>query len=139
MDSLHRQAIVVWFALLFVMIGNGIVRESVMKEALGIVEPYAHQLSTLTAIAILFLVTYLWLSRWKAVPKAPDLEIVGALWLAATIIFEFGFGHYVLGHPWDILLADYNLFAGRLWPLYLAATATAPPLVGRYLEKNNEP
>jgi hypothetical protein len=30
----------------------------------------------------------------------------------ATVAFELTFGHYVMGHPWSRLLADYNLLAG---------------------------
>ena len=29
-------------------------------------------------------------------------------------------------YPWSELLADYNIFAGRLWPLVLATELAAP-------------
>ena len=37
------------------------------------------------------------------------------LWLGMTLAFEFLFGHYIAGKSWSLLLADYNLAAGRLW------------------------
>jgi hypothetical protein len=46
----------------------------------------------------------------------------------ATIAFEFLFGHYVMGHSWDSLWADYNVLQGRLWPLVLIVTLFGPML-----------
>ncbi len=45
-----------------------------------------------------------------------------------TVIFEFGFGHYIMGHSWSKLLHDYNLLAGRLWLVVLLAILTGPYL-----------
>ena len=38
---------------------------------------------------------------------------IGAAWVVLTVIFEFGFGHYVDGKSWSELLENYNLPAGR--------------------------
>jgi apolipoprotein N-acyltransferase len=46
--------------------------------------------------------------------------------LLATIAFEFGFGHFVAGHSWSKLLADYNVFNGRLWLLVLVWITIMP-------------
>lgn len=54
--------------------------------------------------------------------------LVGAIWLAATVAFEFGFGHYVVGHSWNKLLRDYNFMKGRLWLLVLIWILIMPPL-----------
>jgi apolipoprotein N-acyltransferase len=48
-----------------------------------------------------------------------------------TVGFELGFGHYVAGHPWSDLVADYDLASGRLWVLIPAWTALAPYLLYR--------
>jgi len=42
------------------------------------------------------------------------------------VLFEFGFGHWVAGHSWRRLLADYKLLAGRLWALVLVWIGIAP-------------
>ena len=52
----------------------------------------------------------------------------------ATIMFEFLFGHYVMGHSWDSLWADYHIFQGRLWPLVLMVTLFGP-LVARKIRE----
>lgn len=46
-----------------------------------------------------------------------------------TVAFEFGFGHYVAGHSWDKLLADYNLLRGRVWSLFLVWIAVMPYVI----------
>lgn len=112
-----------WLILMVTAIINGAIRESVYKNSLG--ELHAHQLSTLTGI-ILFGVIIWSLSRWWPLPSAKQAWTVGLIWLAMTIAFEFLFGHFVAGHPWSTLLQDYNIFAGRVWPLVLIWTTIAP-------------
>lgn len=38
-------------------------------------------------------------------------------------------GRFLLHREWSMLLADYNLFAGRLWPLVLVWVTIAPTLL----------
>jgi hypothetical protein len=57
-----------------------------------------------------------------------------AVWLLLTVAFEFLAGHYLFGHAWDRLLADYNLAGGRIWVLVLATTMFAP-LAARWLRR----
>ncbi|NUM76282.1 hypothetical protein HUU40_18110 [candidate division KSB1 bacterium] len=112
-----------WLILMVTAIINGAIRESVYKNSLG--ELHAHQLSTLTGI-ILFGVIIWSLSRLWPLASAKQAWTVGLIWLAMTIAFEFLFGHFVAGHPWSTLLQDYNIFAGRVWPLVLIWTTIAP-------------
>jgi len=63
--------------------------------------------------------------------------LIGGFWLVMTILFEFVFGHYVMGHPWETLLTDYNLFKGKMWVLVLITTFLAPWTIGTYLIKIN--
>jgi hypothetical protein len=44
------------------------------------------------------------------------------------VAFELLGGHYLFNRPWAVLLADFNLAAGRLWVLVLAATLLTPVL-----------
>jgi hypothetical protein len=48
------------------------------------------------------------------------------MWLAMTITFEFGFGHFVAGDPWSRLLHDYNILEGRVWGLFLLWVTVSP-------------
>lgn len=41
------------------------------------------------------------------------------MWMILTVVFEFSFGHYVVGGSWSKLLSDYNILDGRVWSLFI--------------------
>ena len=117
-----------WLILATVAITNGVLREATYGRHLS--DLAAHQLSTVTGIfltgGVVFALNHFWPIR-----SAQEAWIIGACWLLMTVIFEFGFGHYVAGHSWARLLADYNLVAGRLWLLFLAWITVVPYVTWR--------
>lgn len=118
--------ILFWFALVAVGVTNGVVRE--MTYGRLIPELRAHQLSTLMGMVLSG--TAVWVfARYFPIESERTAISVGVIWLALTIAFEFGFGRYVAGHSWKKLLSDYNLFAGRLWLLFLVWLLLLPYLV----------
>jgi len=133
MSKIYYRAIKVWFILLIFMIFNGMIRNEFYQLRLG--ELLAHQLSTVIAIIIVFIVTYIFLNKLKIKYSKEELFTVGIIWLASTILFEFVFGYFVIGHSLERLLADYNIFAGRLWILFLIVTTTAPILINEFVKK----
>ena len=112
-----------WIPMVLIAIANAAIRE--FTYGTHLTELRAHQVSSLTAVA--FFGLYIWgLTRvWKLESSGQALTI-GLTWLVLTVAFEFGFGHWVAGHPWNRLLHDYNLFAGRLWAVILLWVTTAP-------------
>jgi hypothetical protein len=98
-------------------------------------EQAAHIISSLTLIGLLFLITYVFLRLVRLDYDLIDLVIVGAMWLAMSVAFEFLFGHYVVGHPWSRLLADYNILRGRVWSLVLLAVFLAPLVAGNLIRR----
>ena len=112
-----------WLLLAVVAIANGILRQATYGMFLS--ELAAHQISTLTGIVFTGIVVWL-LSRVWPLHSARMAWTIGLVWLALTIAFEFGFGHYVADHSWSRLLADYDLSQGRLWTLFLAWIAVSP-------------
>jgi hypothetical protein len=103
-------------------VANGLSR-GLYARRLG--ETRAHQVSTATLIAAILLYARAVERRWPiAAPRTA--AGIGASWVALTVAFEFGFGHYVAKQSWSTLLADYDLRRGRLWPLALFATGAAP-------------
>ena len=126
------KALLAWFVLLVLMIGNGILRVNVLQPRLG--EAAARQVASLTGVAIILAFSHLFV-RWQAGATRRQLLQAGGLWLALTIVFEFLFGHYVSGMSWQALLADYNIFRGRLWPLILLAALLGPWLWGFVLSR----
>ena len=110
---------------------NGAIREFLYKDVLG--ELFAHQLSSF--IIVLLISVYVWVleGRWKLSSSYAALAI-GLIWLVQTIMFEFLFGHYGMGHSWDLLFADYNVFEGRFWSIVVFWIAFAPLIVCRVQE-----
>ena len=117
------RIVLAWLGLIPVMIGNGIARESLYGPSMR--ELRAHQVST--GSGVLLLVVYCWLVvPWLRLDSAREAWGVGGLWLALTVVFEFGFGYYVAGHSWSRLFLDYNLLEGRVWSLFLIAVLVVP-------------
>jgi len=123
------RAGMVWLGLLVIAIAAAGFRTSMLLPRLG--EQAAHVVGTLLVVAIFAQV--IWLVIPWVVPglDRSGLFLVAAGWTVATIAFEFLFGHYVGGHPWHRLFADYDLSAGRLWLLVLLTVLFVPMLRGR--------
>lgn len=126
-NALLARSLGMWFVLLAAMMANGIVRVGVLQPRFG--EDVARQLACLSGAAIVLALSAPFVRRLRG-PSSAQLLSIGALWLALTLTFEFGFGHYVSGLSWKTLLADYDLSRGRLWPLLLLTTLLAPWLLG---------
>src|SRR5690606_8074989 len=95
-----------WLGLSVLAIANGVAREGLYGDAVG--DQAAHQISTVTLIVMI--AAYAWmLQRWWPLASSREAWQVGVAWVAMTIAFELGFGHYVTGHSWSDLLADYNI------------------------------
>lgn len=107
-------------------IANGVTRELTYADRVG--DLTAHQMSTVTAVG-LFAGYFSFLQRRWPLPNTNAALRVGALWLVLTVLFEFGFGHYVDRKPWSTLLRDYDITDGRLWALVLAWLATGPAVM----------
>jgi hypothetical protein len=122
------RAFGVWLVIVVVAVINGGIRQAFISPRT--VDTAAHAISTVTlCVAILVLC---WISiGWMRPTTARDAWRIGALWVMLTVAFEFLAGHYVFGSPWHRLVADYNIFRGRIWVLVLITTATAPWLVAR--------
>ena len=117
-----------WIGMVAIAILNGAIREKAYGPFMG--ELPAHQLSTF--IIILLFGAYLWvLTGTYPIESPTQALIIGVMWLVMTVIFEFVFGHFVMGHPWSGLLQDYNLFKGRVWSLVLIWASVAPYLFYR--------
>ncbi len=114
----------IWLLLLVLAIINAGIREALYKPKLG--DNLGHAISSVIAIGYTLIITYFFVDYIKVSATKIDFLLIGTLWLTLTVVFEFGFGHYVMGHSWEYLLADYNIFKGRLWSLVLLAMFVSP-------------
>jgi hypothetical protein len=112
-----------WLGMALLAILNGAIREKVYGPFVG--ELSAHQLATL--FALLLLAAYVWvLTGICPIQSSRQAFTIGGMWFVMTVLFEFFFGHYAMGHPWRRLFHDYHLLQGRVWSLVLIWTAIAP-------------
>lgn len=122
--------ILAWFPMILIAIINATIREVAYGKYLG--ELRAHQVSTATGVLLFGL--YIWiLMHFWGFDSPQQALTVGFIWLGLTVAFEFMFGHYVVGHSWSKLLADYNILAGRVWIVVLIWITIAPLLFYRWV------
>lgn len=126
-----RIATACWCALCAAAITNGALREAWLAPRLGTAA--AHVVSTLLLCAAVVLAALLYARRQGPAWGARGMWATGLFWAGLTVAFEFLFGHYVAGHPWQWLLADYDVTAGRVWVLVPAALALGPRLAWEWL------
>ena len=122
------RALAVWGLLLLLAVLNGALRESWLVPTLGALR--AHQVSTLLLSALILGAARATIG-WVGVMDARQALLVGTLWLALTLAFEFLAGHFLFHRAWAVLLADYDLSQGRIWILVLVVTFLAPTLCRR--------
>ena len=120
---MYIRYVLCWFLLAVVAIINGILREGTYGNSVS--DLAAHQISTLTAIVFTGIVVWVFHRAWP-LETAYQAWTIGLLWFVMTVLFEFGFGHFVAGHSFSRLFADYNLLQGRVWVLFLAWLAVMP-------------
>ena len=109
---------------------NGVLR--VMTYQKKMPEIRAHQLSSFTGIFFFGVAVYL-LNRAWPIESSKQAVLIGLVWFGLTILFEFGFGHFVMKHPWKKLIHDYRIDKGRLWLLVVLWILFAPLFVYFYL------
>jgi hypothetical protein len=118
-------ACIVWFFFLMMAVVLGALRDRVVAPRLGI--DRARRVMTLVLCLFIFLVTWLMVLSWENATAWTAIG-VGVGWTVATSIFECVMGRVVMKLTWSEIRADYHIFRGRLWPLVLLSTLTAPVL-----------
>lgn len=119
------RALLAWLVLLALAVVNGAAREAWLIPRIG--GSAGHAVSSLSLSALILLLSWLTIG-WINPATARDAFLIGLVWLALTLAFEFLAGHYVFRKPWTELLADYDILSGRMWVLVLVTTTLAPLL-----------
>ena len=127
---MYWRAATTWLILLVVAVVCGAARTALLQPRVG--EQAAHVIGTIVGVSLQAVVIWMLVPWIEPGLSRHRLIGIGAGWLAATVLFEFGFGHYVLGHAWTRLLADYNVLAGRLWILVLVNVLVTPFFTGEF-------
>ena len=122
------KAMALWGLLALLAVLNGILRQFVLVPELGPVAGL--RISGLLLAAVIPLVAWLTLPWYGPLPSR-QYGWIGCVWLVMTLIFEFGFGHFIAHQSWTGMLGAYDLSKGNLWSLVLLATLVSPWLAAR--------
>ena len=123
------KILLAWLIILPFMIANGIVRELAIKPFVA--PQVAEAISVVIAVVIMLALTRRLLRPISGQPTS-QLVRASAILVLLTVAFEFLFGHYVDRKSWSELIANYELWNGRLWPIALTTLAFTPFLWGRW-------
>lgn len=135
MTANSRHWISAWIGAAALGVANGASREVIYADAAG--DEAAHVISTGTLLALLSGYMRLLQRRWPLSSRREALSI-GAAWTGMTVVFEFGFGHWIAGDSWSALLENYDPTAGKVWMLVPIAMAAGPELA-RQLTPSEHP
>lgn len=127
---LFVKAFGVWLVLLVAAFVNGALREMLVVPRLG--EQTGHISGVIVFSGAIFVVTYVFVKALGPLPSS-TLVHIGLFWLVLSLLFEFGFFHYVMHEPWSKLWADYNIVRGRLLIVVWLSTVLAPLACGKLL------
>ena len=125
-DRTLRRWVLAWAGASVLGIVNGATRELAYKDRVG--DATANRISVATLLALLALYFWALRRRWP-LASTRDALSVGGVWVVLTVLFEFGFGHYVDGDSWEELLENYDVTEGNLWLLILLWIGVGPATV----------
>jgi hypothetical protein len=127
-DRTWRRWTAAWLGGTVLAVANGVARELLYAGRVG--DLAAHQISTATFVALFAAYFAALERRWPIATTRRALEI-GATWVVLTVVFEFGFGHWVDGKSFGELLANYDVTTGHVFLLVLAWVGVGPAVVRR--------
>ncbi|MBS1621116.1 MAG: hypothetical protein JST10_11640 [Bacteroidetes bacterium] len=119
-----------WLPMIALAFANATLRELVLIKHFS--EFRAHQVSTLTLIILCSVYIGL-IFPVMNIQNSRQALFIGLAWVVLTVVFEFSLGRFT-NKSWEYLFRDYNLFAGRIWLIFLFCLFLLPYLI--YLVKN---
>ena len=122
------RALGAWLILIGVEFVHGALRTLFLAPRIG--DFQARQVGVFIGSLLIVAVACLTV-RWIGAERTGSLIRVGLLWLALTVAFELGFGHYVFGRSWVSMGSDYNVLEGGLLPFGFVILALSPLIAAR--------
>lgn len=117
------RTLLAWCAILLLAVLNGAFREAFLVPRAG--AGAGRAISTIILSLVIVLAGWM-LMPWIAPATLQDAWTIGVVWVGLTLAFEFLGGHFLFRKSWQELMADYNLFAGRIWVMVLIVTLLIP-------------
>lgn len=115
--------VLAWIPMLVIAVANGAFRQLTFAKVMS--EPHAHQLSTLIGSVCIGAFIWFVVRKWPPSSSRQAL-LIGLVWVLLTVTFETFMGWVLQHRPMLDVLYEYNLFAGRVWLLFLVWLGVAP-------------
>ena len=108
--SVWRRWLVGWLGAMLIGVANGIARGALYAGSVG--PRRAEYISTAALLMLLTAYMALLTRRWP-LPTRSTAMLIGVVWSALTVAFEFGLGRVVVGDSWSKLLDQYAFWRGN--------------------------
>ena len=109
-------------------VANGIARGALYAGSVG--PRRAEYISTAALLMLLTAYMALLTRRWP-LPTRSTAMLIGVVWSALTVAFEFGLGRVVVGDSWSKLLDQYGFWRGIAWMSVRTWMAIGPSVLRR--------
>lgn len=116
------RATLVWMLIMLAETGHGVVREVLIAPAIGGLR--ARQIAVPVGCLLIFIIAWL-TRRWMGASTRRQQLMVGAFWVALTLVFEFALGR-AMNLSWARILSDYNPVRGGFMLFGLAFMFITP-------------
>lgn len=126
--NLFLKTSMIWLIIALLAIINGLFRENVLVGMIG--PNMAVPVSGITLSMIVLIVTYVSFPLFGK-HHALTYFVIGLQWVLMTLLFEFIFGHYVMGKSWFSLLQVFDIMKGDLFIIVLIVSLFSPLLVAK--------
>jgi hypothetical protein len=121
-----------WLPMIVIAFANAALRQLVFVKYFS--DLRAHQLSTITLIILCSI--YVWfVFPFLHIQNGKQAVLIGFVWVVLTVLFESLLG-LLANRSWESVLQDYNLAAGRIWPIFLICLFLLPYIF--YVVKNKK-
>lgn len=137
MKKFYIKSIGFWFILSVIALINAIIRELTYKPLLTpYIGKWAHQISSITGILLIFGAIYIFLKRIKNIYSKNDLIFVGLIWIFMTVIFESLMSILIRKLSFADILQAYYFWQGETWIFVLISLVVSPLIIHKMLKKN---
>lgn len=127
MDRNEIKHVCAWLPIPVMAVVNGALRDLTYAKLTS--ETLAHSLSVFPLIVAIVAWARL-LAGWSPLANGRAGLRVGLIWLLLTLLFEFGLGA-LRGLDLRVMLTQYDVTRGHLWPLVPLTMGLSPELVRR--------
>ena len=128
MPKVVIKSLAVWLLIFVAAVLNGVIRDKLLTPLIG--SSVSLPLSGIILSVLVLVITYLCVQFFGEV-KIETYFFIGLFWVLLTLIFEYLFGHYIVGKPWQEINQVFNIFKGDLFIIVLIVSAVSPWLTAK--------